>query len=467
MQRAGRKAQTAPNCSAIFWERLETMQTLKTSRKFRLSLAALAVGQALAFSIGAEAAQSDGERISELEKKLEKSLALIEQLSTRLGSVEGVKASPAAPTSEKSVQQEARIEQLEKSIQQVAETAATRRELGIPLHGFADVGYLHSSNDPNNKKGGFALGNLDLYLTPQFGDRVKSIVELVFEFGPESSAMGSDMERVQFGYTFSDALTLWVGRFHTPYGYWNTAFHHGQQIQTAASRPRFVDFEDKGGFLPAHAVGLLASGGTRVGDGRLQYDAYVANGNRLSDGVLDFNAFKDDNANKLVGGNLRYSFGGALDGLTVGSHAFTEQVGEYDAGQVLIHNTKVNMAGGFAVYDSGNWEVISEYYRFSNKDLFAGGANHRSWAAFAQASYALDDRWIPYARIEKASLDPLDNYFLGQSSGLSYKRGVLGLRFNLNTQSALKLELNRTEEEERDLSKRKSNEVGLQFAVRF
>jgi hypothetical protein len=443
------------------------MQQRMPSAKFKLSLAAIAVSQL--FSLSAYAAQTDSERIAELEKKLEKSLVLIEQLSSRLNQVEGNKTAVPAQNAvaEKIVTQDGRIDQLEKSIIQVSENSAKRGELGVPLHGFADVGYAYSSNDPNRRRGGFTVGNLDLYLTPQFGDRVKSIVELVFEYGAESSGLATDLERLQFGYTFSDAATLWAGRFHTPYGNWNTAFHHGQQIQTAATRPRFLDFEDKGGILPAHGVGLLASGGVRAGQGKLQYDAYLANGNRISEGVLDFNPFQDDNANKLVGGNLRYEFGGALEGLTLGAHGFTQHVGDFSSGSTPVSNTKVNMFGAFAVLDKDNWEVISEYYRFRNKDLSAGTGNHSSWAGFAQAGYAFGETWTPYLRFEKAVLDQGDNYFAAQESGRSYKRQVVGLRYNLNPLSALKVELNRTTDEQSDLSQSKTNEARLQFAVRF
>ena len=445
----------------------------KPSGKLALSLVALALSQL--FSLPAFAAATDVERIAELEKKLEKSLALIEQLSTRLSQVEGGKTTlPAQNASaEKIASQGERIDQLEKTIVQVSENSAKRHELGVPLHGFADVGYVHASNDPNKRQGGFALGTLDIYLTPEFGDRGKSIIELAFEYDTDGS-LAVDLERLQFGNTFSDALTLWTGRFHTPYGNWNTAFHHGPQIQTSASRPRFIEFEDKGGLLPTHAVGLLASGSLRAGAGKLQYDAYLANGNSITEGVLDFNAFKDDNTNKLVGANLRYAFGGTLEGLTLGVHALSQQVdrhavaGDPDpAKNVSFTSTKMNVYGAFAVLDQGNWEVISEYYRFRNEDLSGATGFHSSWAGFAQVGYTLGEKWTPYLRLEKAVLDQADNYFLGQLSGRTYQRQALGLRYDLNEVTALKIELNKTTEEQSDLSELKTNEVRLQLAVRF
>lgn len=434
----------------------------KRSGQFRLSLVAIALSQFL--SVSAYAA-SEGERIADLEKKLEKSLALIEQLSSRLSQVEGGKTAlpaPAAAAATAATQGE-RIDQLERTIIQVSENSAKRNDLGVPLHGFADVGYVQSnSRAAADRKSGFALGTLDVYLTPQFGDRVKSIVELAFEYDAEGG-LATDLERLQFGYTFSDAATLWAGRFHTPFGNWNTAFHHGPQIQTSVIRPRFIDFEDKGGILPTHGVGLLASGGLRAGSGKLQYDAYLANGNSITGGVLDFNAFKDDNSNKMVGGNLRYEFGDALEGLTLGAHALSQQVDSRDAG---FASTKMNVFGAFAVLDQGNWEVISEYYRFRNKDLSGTSGTHSSWAGFAQAGYTLAAHWTPYLRLEKAVLDQTDNYFLGQNSGRSYQRQALGLRYNLNPLSALKVELNRTREQLVP-AEHKTNEVRLQFAVRF
>lgn len=433
----------------------------KPPGKFKLGLAALVASQL--FSLSAYAAQSESERIAELEKKLERSLAMIEQLSNRLSQVEGGKTAPSVQdaAAEKIATQTERIDQLEKTIVQVSENSAKRNDLGLPLHGFADVDYLHSSNDPNGRQGGFALGTLDIYLTPQFGDRVKSIIELAFEYD-DTGALATDLERLQFGYTFSDAITLWAGRFHTPYGNWNTAFHHGPQIQTSVIRPRFIDFEDKGGILPAHAVGLLASGGLRVGDGKLQYDAYLANGNSITGGVLDFNAVKDDNSNKLVGGNLRYEFAGALEGLTLGVHALTQQVDDI----ANSNKTKMNVYGGFAVLDRANWEVIGEYYGFRNEDLSGATGTHSSWAGFAQAGYTFGGAWTPYLRLEKAVLDQTDNYFLGQASGRSYQRQALGLRYDLNALSALKVELNQTTEDNA-LVPQKTNEVRLQFAVRF
>ncbi|NML42147.1 hypothetical protein HHL11_00200 [Ramlibacter sp. G-1-2-2] len=443
------------------------------SRSSRLPLRIVAAAVIQLFAVSAYAAD-EAKRIEELEKKLAASMELIEKLSARVNQLEAGRppapasataAAPAPAPASASAEQAARIDRLEQSVLSMSESTAKTHDLGIPLHGFADVGYAHSSLPVDGRKGGFTLGNLDLYMTPQISDRVRALVELVFEYGPQDVGVSTDLERLQFGYTFSDSFTLWAGRYHTPYGYWNAAFHHGQQIQTSATRPRFIDFEDRGGILPAHGVGLLGSGSVRSGGGRLLYDAYVANGDRIIDNTLDLNAAADDNGNKLVGGNIRYAFGGNLDGLMLGLHAFSQKVSAYDTSGIATSTTQVNMFGGLAVYDTDRWEIISEYYRFRDKDLSGGTGTHGSWAGFVQAGYHVGP-WTPYARWEKTALDQSDNYFAAQDSGRSYLGGVLGLRYNLDANSAIKLELNQFREELASGPQR-SHGGRVQFAVRF
>ena len=415
----------------------------------------------------AASAQDDAQRIRDLERKLQESMRLIEQLTQRVNDLERGKApaAPAAtagpPAAATPAATQARIDALEKTVSDMA-TAPRATDFGVPLHGFADVGYEHTTN-PGERRAGFAIGNLDLYLTPSFGNRIKTLAELVFEVA-EDGSLATDLERLQLGYTVSDALTLWMGRFHTPYGYWNAAFHHGAQIQTSVTRPRFIDFEDKGGILPAHSVGLWATGQARVGNGRLHYDAYLANGDRIDGGVLDFNAARDDNSNKLVGFNVGYAPRGPLEGLLFGLHGFQFEADGYEDG-IATSRTRVKMAGGYFFYDANNWEGIGEYYRFRDTRLDgAGGGTMTSWAGFLQLGYTLSDLWTPFYRYEKTSLDQNDPFFALQESGRSYDRHVFGLRYNLSPQSALKLEGNRTRE---TAESRSYNEWRAQFAIRF
>src|ERR1700687_884034 len=98
-----------------------------------VAVAAIVLGSALC---GAAQAQSpaDSERIKELERKLEKSMQMIEQLSNRLNELERGPTGPARVPAERVQQQDARIEALEKNVGQMASGATSHSESGIPLH---------------------------------------------------------------------------------------------------------------------------------------------------------------------------------------------------------------------------------------------------------------------------------------------------------------------------------------------
>ena len=400
-------------------------------------------------------ADAQTDRIDALEQRLAQSAKLIEALSARLAALEQAKspaataaaAAPAATAAAPGGSAQA-IAALQDSVNEIA-AGLNRRgsDAGLPLHGFADVGAGASSGNDPVKLRGFNGGTLDLYLTPQFSDRVKGLIELAVEYN-EEGAVGLDMERLQLGYTVNDALTLWAGRFHTPFGLWNTAFHHGANLQTSIYRPRFIDFEDKGGIIPAHSVGLWASGKTAAAGGKLTYDAFVANGPHIADRTLDFGAFTDNDSNKMLGLNLGFQPGGALAGLTLGLHAFGSKAQLLDSTGATFGRTQLRMTGGYLGYDENDWEVIGEYYHFGNSPQ--GGASLSSKAWFAQVGRTFGSV-TPYLRLEKTGLNPGDDFFRSQASGRSYTRSAAGMRYALDPRSSLKLELSRTHESAIDL----------------
>ena len=69
-----------------------------------------------------------------------------------------------------------------------------------------------------------------------------------------------------------------MGRYHTSIGYYNTAYHHGKWFQTAVGRPFLFRFEDEGGILPIHNVGVSVQGRIPSGKLGLNYVAEMGNG---------------------------------------------------------------------------------------------------------------------------------------------------------------------------------------------
>ena len=434
--------------------------------------AILALCAALTVLMALPASATDAERIRQLEEKLEKSLQLIDALSRKVEALEGrqqhTSTATPPPPPVRPAADDARLATLEKQLEQLEEARVEQAgaSAGLPLHGFADVtaGYSDENNSVFGRGSkGFAVGTLDLYLTPRFGSRVRSLIELVIEMEEEGEPI-SDLERAQVGYVFSDALTLWLGRYHNPFGYWNTAYHHGAQLQTSVLRPRFIEFEDAGGIVPAHGVGLWATG--KVGmAGTLGYDLYVSNspdivGSAGGAGTLDVKVTGRDEFHAMGGLTLSWS-PSASPGLRVGVSALRGRIAA-DNGNA----TRLNMVGGFAALTRGPWEVMGEAYRFRNRDLSGSSGTHDSSAWYLQAAYQLG-RTLPYARVEQTDLDQQDNFFADQFNGRSYRRAVLGLHYVLDPRAALKFEYDRTTKQDLDGDDDSFDQARVQYAIRF
>lgn len=357
---------------------------------------------------------------------------------------------------------------------------------GVPLHGFADVGYGLQTQGaaPRENVSGFVMGSIDLYLTPDFGDNVRTLMEIVLEPTIDSQSYGIDAERLQIGYVFSENLTAWVGRFHSPYGYWTTAYHHGAQIQPSIYKPKFLDWEDGTGVMPAHTVGVWLTGKAQAGDGKIKYDLYAGNGSRITEANIDFNNLHDDNHSPAVGATLSYFFGGKLDGLRLGVDGLSEEVDAYDIQapvNTLLARSMMRFLGGYAALEGESLEFNTEFYRFFDTNPALGDSpTYGSWAGEAHFGWNINSDWTPYFRVERARFNQQDSFFNQQYNGYSYDRTLVGVRYNLNSRSSLKLEANRTWIRDNlsyleptttntnvSISQGAYNEVRAQYAVSF
>ena len=448
--------------------------------KLLISARALALGVVLSTaSLPAAADSVSDAKLEELQKKLDQSMKMIEALAARVKELEGhtstgtVAAAAPAPAAAADPQ---RLEAVEQKVAQIETANATRQsdDSGLPIHGFADVNTgNYNLYFPYFK--GTNVGSLDLYLTPKIGDSVVTLAELIFETGPDGH-VGTDLERFQIGYQFNDQATVWVGRFHTPYGYVNTALHHGVWLADALRRPKFVNFEDKGGVMPAHTTGVWLTGALREDNGKFLYDFYTGNGQQIQGGTVDMQNGGNLHGAAMFGSRLSYQFiGGAADGLLVGVNGFTDKVNDDNPFNPAL--IRLNMAGAYAVYDTDTWEHIIEAYALRDKNLNGAPGTHRSEAWFAQFAYRA--RWgVPYIRYERAMLDQTDPYFNEQTFGASYYRSALGVRFDINAKSSIKFEVAHTRNTDRPSTDyrpsdaeiglpQQFNEILAQYAVRF
>ena len=405
----------------------------------RSILPAIGIALGCMFS-GASHAQTDAERIKELERKLEQSLKTIEALGARVkelenrvgGSSDGAPAAPPSPATATAGAAGESAEH-EHARKPTPDAGAAAFQPPIVLRGFADVGAGYTSESGKNK--GFVDGSLDFYLTPRLSENVKSVIELVFEHDINGN-LEADLERLQIGYTWNDKASVWLGRFHSPLGYWNTEYHHGSELQTSVLRPQMIAFEDQGGVVPAHTVGLWGTGAVRVGAGKATYDLIVGNSPAIKDGELDPNNVGSKNFAWSSGFNFGYVFGGAAEGLKVGVDGYHAEVSTTSTPTIT---TRMNILGVYAATEGDLWELNAEYYRWYNQDISGGTGNYQSWGGFAQLGRHIGD-WTPYARVEQGIFNQQDNYFALLDGGRSYSLQAVGLRYELTSNSALKFE---------------------------
>ena len=305
-----------------------------------------------------------------------------------------------------------------------------------------DNGYA-ASNIPAGTTNSFSAPRLELFLTSTQG-KLSFLAETMFEVG-DANEFGIDMERIEIGYLFSDKFRLRVGRFHTAIGYYNDAYHHGRYFQMTVDRPTMVRFEDEGGLIPAHSVGLHGDGRLPLGGaGNLRYDAEVTNGRGSTPGMVT--NLDDPNNGKMY--NLRLRFEPtAIDGLVIGGSATYDVISASvdGSGEAPFVSIRELIFGGHLAYLENRIHVIGEYLFIQHHNDSA------SWTGNTQAGFlelGYDAGIIgPYVRGELAHFpadtktnDPFfANNALFQSRGSS-KSGVVGVKSLLSDYLALKLE---------------------------
>jgi len=292
------------------------------------------------------------------------------------------------------------------------------------LRGFSDVNLgLHEEGEPDT----FALGQFDTFMTSALSDKVSVLAEVVFEFGEDNAAV-LDVERMQLRYAPADEFSVTAGRMHTPLGYWNQTFHHGAWLQTTADRPVMYRFEDDGGILPVHMVGVQFAGVFNRSAGALKYSAAVVNGRgHIPDEIPNVRDGNDDKAVSLWLG-LAPAF---ARGLEFGGAAYFDTIPGTDPDPSIDER----ILGGYLVYQRSGLEVLSEV---SNVRHEREGQAFETWGMYAQAGFKRG-RWTPYYRFDRVEVDEGDPFL----SPLDVSVHTLGLRWDAMSWAAVKAEYHR------------------------
>jgi hypothetical protein len=328
----------------------------------------------------------------------------------------------------------------------------------LHLSGFADITFAAQAASEGPR--GFSEGQFVLHLASALSPRVSFFGELSFTpradagtGNPPATGFNAEVERVIVRFDQSDQLKVSFGRYHTPINYWNTAFHHGQWLQTTISRPEMVQFG--GRFIPVHFVGALAEGSIPAGGLNLNYQAGVGNGRGSV--ISRANDAGDNNARPAwlvtafakpdrplwlqVGGSVYF------DRITIAGRP------EVDERIVAAH----------AVWLREDPEVIAEIAHARHRDV-NGLVSAGNLAYYVQAAYRLPPpaaAFKPYYRFEHIDIDRRDPVF---STIPNLDGSTAGVRFDISTYVAIKTEVR---SKRRSDAKPRTNGWFLQISYTF
>jgi len=322
----------------------------------------------------------------------------------------------------------------------------------VDLGVFGDVGYRGSTEKYTADS--FVQGQFDLYAMQRIDPKTKAFFELVVE-ADEHNNYGVDLERMYISRDITDNFNISLGRFHTPIGYWNTAYHHGALIQDTVLRPTFLNFEDgQGAILPTHLIGAMGMGTFNSPIGAFSYGLMV--GNSLS---INTNGFRSAG---YLGTSLdvpnvadlsdQKAFGGRVIWrpesmpLEIGTFVLHDPVvesgGAADAAVPQVGSELIAMTvyGGHFRYATPRFDVLGETYNFVNDDKLGHTGTHDAAAYFIQFGYRVTDAVKLIYRLEDVDFVTADPYFqyLATPEG---SRHVVDLRYDIDDTNALKFEV--------------------------
>lgn len=293
---------------------------------------------------------------------------------------------------------------------------------------FGDADYLFTSR---KTLPGFTIGQMVGHVNASLSDHVTLFGEM--SATAQQTGYAIEVERSILRYDFTDAIKVSMGRFHTPIGYWNTAFHHGAWLQTTILRPEMIKFGSQ--LLPTHFVGAFAEGNVPSGDLGITYQAGVGNGRGA---IISRGGDAGD-----INGNRAW---------TVALSARPLSIGGAQIGAAFYHD-RVDPATGpgategtasaYVAWEHGQPEFLAEYAHIEHSPL-AGGASTGNQAYYAQFAYRLagDARaWKPYVRGERITTAGNDVIFAPLALG--YEGVTAGVRYDFAPYAAFKGEARR------------------------
>jgi hypothetical protein len=317
----------------------------------------------------------------------------------------------------------------------------------LKISGFGDVDFSATNlHGPSSGFGaqtlvlphsGFEEGQFTLHLSSALSPKVTVFGELTLtarnDAGtgtPPAAGFNAEVERVIIRYDLNDYFKLSFGRYHTPINYWNTAFHHGQWLQTSISRPEMTQFG--GSFIPVHFVGTLVEGEVPASGLNLNYNFGLGNGRAAV--ISRPGDFGDVNNNRAWLANA-FIKPDKLYGLQVGGSVYHDELNP-----VVAPAAREWIQSAHVVWHKETPELIAEFANVTHNPI-QGGVASNSQAFYVQTAYRLpfgQKLWKPYFRFEQIHVPKSDAIF--RTVVPTFSGTTIGLRYDISSFAAFKWE---------------------------
>jgi len=309
---------------------------------------------------------------------------------------------------------------------QIPQEAMQQLETHYPslqIRGFADADF--SATDQKGTTSGFDLGQFDLHLASALSQKISYFGEITVNAHPQDYTI--EMERSFIRYDYNDFFKISFGRFHTPIGYWNTAYHHGAWLETTISRPFMVMVG--GTFTPLHFVGALAEGNIPSGGLGLGYNVGIGNGRGAN--IARPGDAGDINNNRAWVAKV-FARPGKSYGLELGASIYRDKI------TLTTSDFREWISNAYVVWTKGAPEFLAEFNNVNHRNI-ATNAVANSDAMYAQFGYRLPwfERTLkPYYRFEYTHMPLSEQVFTYQPQVES----IVGLRYDISSFAAFKSE---------------------------
>lgn len=317
-----------------------------------------------------------------------------------------------------------------------AETSAHRHADDLLL--LPAVTATHRTASPGDLRQDELMPELNVFYSTEH-DRLRFLAEYLIDRDEH------EMERLQVGWVVEPGQVVWLGRFHSPVGFWNSEHHHGAFMQTTISRPGIVAFEDEGGVLPTHVTGLLAEGALDREYGTLNYAVGIGQGPEFNSELVPVNIIEARNGGKFAAnGRLSYrpfdEHRGEFGGFAAYSHIPV-------AGQATIEADQT-LGGVFYNLQTDTLRLLGEFFYVSTRLKGTGVKDLAAFrAAYVQAEYRVHPDWTVFGRLEGTN-GAKNNAYLDLNPEFMSERALAGARFEVGEHQALKLEISHNERQD-------------------